>query len=165
MVWYEIAFYCSLGLLLVQALISFLFADFDVDVDTDFDISDIFSFKGIIHFIIGFTCVLTVTKNITALTYGIALVVGILFVLGLKWVYFYIYKNLKQEIKYVEYLDNVDAEVYYWDYLNQKGEVFVTLEGRKTLINIDNKIGFVNLKAGENIKVSGTRVVVYLNKN
>ena len=74
------------------------------------------------------------------------------------------YKKLEQNINYETSLENVNAEVYYWDNRFQSGQVFVVLEGRRTLVNIENKdfTNKINLISGQMIKVSGTRDLVHI---
>lgn len=43
----------SYGIFLVQFILSWFGGDTDLDVDLDGDVSDIVSFKGLIHFIMG----------------------------------------------------------------------------------------------------------------
>ena len=75
--------------------------------------------------------------------------------------YYFLYTTLEQKLNYTNEITHADAEVYYWDNNTQKGEVFITLEGRQTTVNIENKSSEpISLSAGQIIKVSGTRILV-----
>lgn len=70
-------------------------ADIDIDVDldgnTDFSVSDLVSFKGLIHFIMGSSTYLYthiyLGNPINIYTWIITVVVGIVFVIGLYYIY------------------------------------------------------------------------------
>ena len=60
MEWYYILGIISYGIFIVQFILSNLgFGDTDIDIDLDgdidFDVSDLLSFKGLIHFLMGFS--------------------------------------------------------------------------------------------------------------
>lgn len=101
--WYYILFALSLGWFLLRGLFSLIFgeieADFNLDGDIDSDLSGLFSFKGLLHFAIGFSTYLSVisfweTKslyvlyNFTTIQYAWAVLVGLCTTLLL----FYLYK-------------------------------------------------------------------------
>lgn len=166
MEWYKIVFIFSSLILGIQLLMSFFStdSDFDVDFDGELTIGDVFSFKGLVHFIFGTSLTLTVFDNTKWITILVAILVGVLFVYGLFYLYKFMYKKLEQNINYETSLENVNAEVYYWDNRFQSGQVFVVLEGRRTLVNIENKdfTNKINLISGQMIKVSGTRDLVHI---
>ena len=62
MEWYKIVFIFSSLILGIQLLMSFFStdSDFDVDFDGELTIGDVFSFKGLVHFIFGTSLTLTV---------------------------------------------------------------------------------------------------------
>jgi hypothetical protein len=141
---------------------SLIFGDIDIEADHDFDTGDIFSFKGLIHFVLGFSVTLTALKSDDVVAISIGTIVGLVFIFGLYWIYKSLYKKLSQSLEYETTITDADAEVYYWDDTTQSGEVFVVLEGRQTTISIGSKeFGTISLKSGQKIKVSGTRVLVY----
>lgn len=86
----------SYGIFLVQFILSWFGGDTDLDVDLDgeldMDVSDIVSFKGLIHFIMGASGWLCIKQSISHSVewydYLIALVCGILL-----WLYFTTYIN------------------------------------------------------------------------
>ena len=60
MEWYYVLGIISYGIFIVQFILSNLgFGDTDIDIDldgnVDFDVSDLLSFKGLIHFLMGFS--------------------------------------------------------------------------------------------------------------
>jgi hypothetical protein len=159
MEWYVILFITASLILGLQLILSLLLGD--LEIDHDFDIGDVFSFKGLLHFILGFSVTLTVVDKITFFTILSAIFVGLVFILGLYWVYKTLYTKLSKEIKYMDKIDNQEAEVYYWDVSTNTGQVFLTLEGRKLNIDIKSETP-ITLKAGEKVIVSGNRNCVHI---
>lgn len=161
MEWYVIVFIISTIIIVGQAILSFVLGDLDLSIDANFDLADAFSFKGLLHFIFGASLVLTVFGNLELLTVIIAIITGSLFMYLLYKLYYFLYQNLEQSLTYVQDIVMADAEVYYWDNESQRGEVFVSLEGRDTTVNIVNTSSEpISLSAGQIIKVSGTRTLV-----
>lgn len=82
---------------IIQFIMSLFGYDSDIDVDLDFDgntdfsVSDLVSFKGLIHFIMGSSTYLYshiyLGNPINMYTWIIAAVVGIVFVIGLYYIY------------------------------------------------------------------------------
>ena len=70
MAWYNILFIATAALFFVKLLISLFAGDIDVDVDcdgdTDVDTSSMFSFKGLLHFALGFSTYLAAKANLMA---------------------------------------------------------------------------------------------------
>lgn len=60
--WYTILFITVFSFFLIKLVISFFAGDFDLDVDLDGDVdvdaSSMFSFKGVLHFLMGFSAFL-----------------------------------------------------------------------------------------------------------
>jgi hypothetical protein len=86
----------------IRFILSWIGGDFDIDadVDTDLDLSDVVTFKGVTHFLMGSSGWLSVkcftTGNIEWYDWLIAFVIGLIFVIIL----FYTYKlMLKLECK------------------------------------------------------------------
>jgi len=137
---------------------SFFLGDFDLDFDHDFGFGDIFSLKGIIHFVIGVTLTLTLFGTAsTVAVWAIAVAVGIAFVVILGWLYRFVYKSLKQEIDYEQEITNAPGEVYFYDEGIQCGEVTLTLEGTQKTLPFTSDNEEVKLRTGEKITVSGKR--------
>jgi hypothetical protein len=137
-----------------------------MDMDTDLDVgsglllSDVISFKGLIHFIIGFSFTLTLMNEVTLLSVSIGVATGIIFVLVLYYLYKLIYTKLQQSVKYTHVIDNMEAEVYYWDKKNRIGEVFLTLEGRPVTVTLVCEED-MHFEKGQKLRVSGTRHSVH----
>lgn len=82
------------GIFIVQFILSWFGGDTDLDVDLDgeldMDVSDVVSFKGLVHFLMGsfgWLSLKNMTSNIEWYDYLIALVIGILFVVILYYLY------------------------------------------------------------------------------
>ena len=92
MEWYYILGAISYGIFILQFLIS-LFGptdtDLDVDFDgnSDFDLGDLVSFKGLIHFTMGFSGWLMIIGRVTVITVIIAIIIGIVFTFILYCIY------------------------------------------------------------------------------
>lgn len=88
------------GIFLIQFILSMIGSDIDSGIDVDisdrsgFDFSDIISFKGIVHFLMGSCWTLYALKFITAINIGISIIVGLIFVSVLYRVYKFV-NNLK----------------------------------------------------------------------
>ena len=74
------------GIFLLQFVISVFFGDLDMDVDgdanADFDLGSLFSFKGLVHFLIGFGWTRVLFDGDTWQMYALAVLVGAVFMLG-----------------------------------------------------------------------------------
>ena len=168
MAWYVIVLIVSSALFLLTTIGSFFFGDMDVDMGTDldldvgsgFELSDVFSFKGLIHFAIGFSLTLTLMKGLTFLSATIGVITGIIFVLVLYYLYKIVFDKLHQSIKYTTEINDMDAEVYFWDNKLKTGEVFITLEGRPVTVTLECPED-IHFEKGQKIKVSGTRHSVH----
>jgi uncharacterized membrane protein len=165
MEWYVILLIVSGGLFLLSSVGSLLFGDLPVDTDFDFDtegflLSDVISFKGLLHFTLGFSLALTLFGEVSVLSVGVAVVSGLVFAVALYYLYNVIYSRLQQNLKYTEEIREMDAEVYFWNEARQIGEVFITLEGRPVTVTLQGAEG-MNLEKGQKIKVSGTRKAVF----
>ena len=163
MAWYEIVLLVSSILFLLTTIGSLLFGGIDVDFDTDVDggtlLSDILSFKGLLHFSIGFSLVLTLMREVSVTSVAYGVITGVVFVVVLYFLYKLMYEKAQHSMKYTTELKDMDAEVYYWNKDKRIGEVFVTLEGRPVTITIHCPEG-VDLEKGQKLKVSGTRKLV-----
>ena len=164
MEWYVIVLIVSLGVFLITTIASLFFGDMDMESDMEtgsgFLLSDVISFKGFVHFLIGFSLTLTVMAEFTFLSVTIGIITGLVFVLALYYIYKIFFVNLKQSIKYTIEINDMEAEVYFWDNKKKIGEVFITLEGRPVTVTLvcSEDIQFVK---GQKIRVSGTRRSVH----
>jgi hypothetical protein len=165
MAWYEIILIASSALFLLSTVGSLIFGDIEFDTDFDLDsdgflLSDVVSFKGLLHFVLGFSLTLTLMQEVTLLTVSIAVLVGSVFVFVLYYLYKLVYGKLQQSLKYTEEIKEMDAEVYFWNENQKIGEVFIILEGRPVTVTLQGAEG-MELEKGQKIKVSGTRKTVY----
>jgi hypothetical protein len=163
MAWYEIVLIAAGTLFLFSTVVSLFFGEIDMDADVSVDgflLSDILSFKGLLHFAIGFSLVLTLMQEVSLLSVACGLVCGIAFVIVLYYLYKLVYEKLQQNMKYTNEIKEMDAEVYFWNENQKIGEVFITLEGRPVTVTLQGAEGF-KLEKGQKIKVSGTRKAVY----
>ena len=71
MAWYTILFITVFSLFAVKLIISWFYGDFDIDVDLDgvddFDSSSAFSFKGLLHFLLGSSFYLFLRSNMQSI--------------------------------------------------------------------------------------------------
>jgi uncharacterized membrane protein len=164
MAWYVIVLIVSSGLFLLTSIGSLFFGDMDMDTDLDVDsgflLSDVISFKGLVHFTIGFSLALTIMNEFSLLSTAIGVATGIVFVLVLYYLYKLVYEKLQQNIKYTTEINDMEAEVYYWDDKRKTGEVFITLEGRPVTVTLEC-LEEIHFEKGQKIKVSGTRHSVH----
>lgn len=135
----------STGIFIVQFILSFFIGELDLDTDIDLDgdgvddfsIGDLISFKGLIHFLIGFSWTMWFSRDsnqwIAAL---IAVAVGLIFVIILASVY---RLALKLEHRVIpetgRMLVGRDVEVYVHLRDNQY-TAFVVINGSKTEIKV-----------------------------
>lgn len=75
----------SYGIFIVQFILSWFGGD--TDLDGELDVSDIVSFKGLVHFVMGASGWLCIKHSIEWYDYLIALICGILFVVILYYLY------------------------------------------------------------------------------
>lgn len=92
MEWYYVLGAISYGIFIIQFILSsfgFLETDLDVDFDgnVDFSVSDLLSFKGLIHFAMGFSGWLMLAGKVTATTISIACLSGLIFMVLLYFIY------------------------------------------------------------------------------
>lgn len=112
--WYYVLGICSYGIFLVQFILSLIGGhtdlDLDLDGDTDIDTSALFSFKGFIHFCMGFSGWLCLQGNSSPLNLYIAGIMGLGFVVIL----YYVYKlcaKLKHEPTLKEGMDLIGSTI------------------------------------------------------
>jgi len=166
MAWYIILLIVSSGLFVITTIGSLFFGNMDMDMDADLEVGsgfmlgDLISFKGLIHFTIGFSLTLSLMNEFSLLSAAIGVVTGIIFVLVLYFIYKFLFKNLQQSVKYTHEINDMEGEVYFWDEKTKIGEVFLTLEGRPVTVTLKCPEN-VSFQKGQKIKVSGTRKSVY----
>ena len=133
------------SIFIIRFILSWIGADFDIDADVD--ISDVVSFKGFTHFLMGFSGWLSVksyiTHNIMWYDYLIALILGIIFVILLYFVYkFLISLETKPQILSGKQL------------IGKTGKIYVILEPedsiKKYIITVGNGLGTQEYPAKSN---------------
>lgn len=94
MEWYYILGIISYGIFILQFCLSFLFGgDTDADIDVDFDgdadlsFSDLISFKGLVHFLMGMSGWLMLQGNTSWLSIVFSIFTGVCFTVFLALVY------------------------------------------------------------------------------
>jgi len=126
MTWFNILFCVVFAIFFLKSLISWIAGDIDIDVDfdgnTDIDISGMLSFKGILHFLMGFSSVLTAVGygnthsfftpyTFSISTYILAVFAGIITMIGL----FYLYQVMLKLSHYSSNninLNNMSGKIY-----------------------------------------------------
>ena len=143
---------------IVRFILSWIGGDFDIDADLD--LSDVVSFKGLTHFLMGFSGWLSVksftTHNIMWYDYLIAFILGVIFVIIL----YYVYKFLMK-------LENKPQILSGKDFIGSTARVYLvmpTIDADtlfKYIITVDNGIGTIEIpaKSRESYK-TGDSVVI-----
>ena len=132
------------GIFIIRFILSWIGGDFDIE--SDVDVSDVVSFKGLTHFLMGFFGWLSVksfiTHNIMWYDYLIAFVLGVDFVIIL----YYVYKFLMK-------LENKPRVLSGKDFIGSTAKVYLVLSTIdadtlfKYLITTDNGIGTIEIPA------------------
>ena len=162
MTWYEIIFAISGILFLLQFVASFFFGD--IDLDGDLDAGDILSFKGIIHFLLGSSAVMSLYQSTSIAVCIGAICSGLICTFLLGWVYKILYKTLPSEIPYTENIEHQQAIVYYFNKETHNGICSIVLPEGVTHIPFKSDSAY---NTGDIITVSGNRTEVHIinNKN
>ena len=133
------------SIFIIRFILSWIGADFDVDADID--IGDVVSFKGLTHFLMGFSGWLSVksyiTHNVMWYDYLIALILGVIFVILLYFVYkFLISLETKPQILFGKQL------------IGKTGKIYIILESedsiKKYIITVGNGLGTQEYPAKSN---------------
>ena len=133
------------SIFIIRFILSWVGADFDVE--TDLDVSDVVSFKGLTHFLMGFSGWLSVksyiTHNVMWYDYLIALILGIIFVILL----YFIYKLLIS-------LETKPQILFGKQLIGKTGKIYVILEPedsiKKYIITVGNGLGTQEYPAKSN---------------
>ena len=133
------------SIFIIRFILSWIGADFDIDADVD--IGDVVSFKGLTHFLMGFSGWLSVksyiTHNVMWYDYLIALILGVIFVILLYFVYkFLISLETKPQILFGKQL------------IGKTGKIYIILEPedsiKKYIITVGNGLGTQEYPAKSN---------------
>ena len=133
------------SIFIIRFILSWVGADFDVE--TDLDVSDIVSFKGLTHFLMGFSGWLSVksytTHNVMWYDYLIALILGIIFVILLYFVY-----------KLLISLETKPQILFGKQLIGKTGKIYIILEPedsiKKYIITVGNGLGTQEYPAKSN---------------
>ena len=133
------------SIFIIRFILSWIGADFDIDADVD--ISDVVSFKGLTHFLMGFSGWLSVksyiTHNIMWYDYLIALILGIIFVILLYFVY-----------KLLISLETKPQVLFGKQLIGKTGKIYIILEPedsiKKYIITVGNGLGTQEYPAKSN---------------
>ena len=150
--WLSVAIFCT-GWFIIQFLLSVIFG-LESDVDTDTSDSDLFTFKGVIHFGIGYSWWMVIHSQDTSWsTHAIAFLLGSLVMIVL-WLTYWGVSKLKKEIiqETGEDLVGQSGEVYTKDKKTGEYTITVVVNGAR------REIGSV-VSLGENPK-SGQTVII-----
>ena len=133
------------SIFIIRFILSWVGADFDIDADVD--ISDVVSFKGLTHFLMGFSGWLSVksyiTHNVMWYDYLIALILGVIFVILLYFVY-----------KLLISLETKPQILSGKQLIGKTGKIYVILEPedsiKKYIITVGNGLGTQEYQAKSN---------------
>lgn len=81
----------SYGIFIIRFILSWIGGDFELDSDADLDISDVVSFKGLTHFVMGFSgwmSIKSLASGVQWYDYILAIIIGFIFI----GVLFFVYK-------------------------------------------------------------------------
>ena len=133
------------SIFIIRFILSWVGADFDVEADVD--IGDVVSFKGLTHFLMGFSGWLSVksytTHNVMWYDYLIALILGIIFVILLYFVY-----------KLLISLETKPQILFGKQLIGKTGKIYIILEPedsiKKYIITVGNGLGTQEYPAKSN---------------
>ena len=133
------------SIFIIRFILSWIGADFDIDADVD--ISDVVSFKGFTHFLMGFSGWLSVksyiTHNVMWYDYLIALILGVIFVILLYFAY-----------KLLISLETKPKILSGKQLIGKTGKIYVILEPedsiKKYIITVGNGLGTQEYPAKSN---------------
>lgn len=133
------------SIFIIRFILSWVGADFDVEADVD--VSDVVSFKGLTHFLMGFSGWLSVksyiTHNVMWYDYLIALILGVIFVILLYFVY-----------KLLISLETKPQILSGKQLIGKTGKIYIILEPedsiKKYIITVGNGLGTQEYPAKSN---------------
>ena len=133
------------SIFIIRFILSWVGADFDIDADVD--IGDVVSFKGLTHFLMGFSGWLSVksyiTHNVMWYDYLIALILGVIFVILLYFVY-----------KLLSSLETKPQILFGKQLIGKTGKIYIILEPedsiKKYIITVGNGLGTQEYPAKSN---------------
>ena len=164
MTWFNILFISVFGIFMLKNIISWVAGDMDLDLDLDgdidIDVSGMLSFKGLLHFLLGFSTVLTTVGyeqthsfvtpcSFSVATYILAVIIGIIVMVGLFYLYKFVMKLNHYSIDNPNF-NNMSGKIYINEGNGQYQVLIDTPTGtfKKTVYSKD-----INRKNGEEITV------------
>ena len=134
------------GIFIVRFILSWVGGDFDIDADADIDLSDVVSFKGATHFLMGVSGWLSVksftTHNVEWYDYIAAIALGLIFVVVLYFVYkFMMSLEKKAQVLTGKQLVGKDAKIYLTTGYDSIDDMC------KYIITVDNNVGTMEYPA------------------
>ena len=173
--WYNILFFLCLGIFVIKLFISLIFGDMDVDFDfdgdIDFDISSVFSFKGALHFLLGFSSYLAAVAHFDTNysfepykfntgDYILAIGCGLLFMIVL----FYLYKLMMKLNHYND--EEINLNGYKCTILGKISEDSDSNEySYYVLVNTPAGSRKINVLSYERDLVIGNEYKIFINEN
>lgn len=135
--WLAVAIFCT-GWFLIQFLMSVVFGvDSELDSSGDFELGDILSFKGLIHFGIGYSWWMVIhAQDSSWSTHAVAFLLGSL-VMVVLWLTYWGVSKLKKEItpELGKDLIGKTCEIYSKNPYTGEYSVFVESNGAKKVIS------------------------------
>lgn len=134
------------GVFIIRFILSWVGGDFEIDADADLDLSDLVSFKGATHFLMGVSGWLSIksliTHNIEWYDYIAAIALGLIFVVVLYFVYkFMMSLEKKPQILTGKQLVGKDARVYLKTGYDSIDDTY------RYIITVDNNVGTMEYPA------------------
>lgn len=155
----------STGIFLLQFVISVFFGDLDMDVDgdanVDFDLGSLFSFKGLVHFLIGFGWTRVLFSGDTWQTYALAVLVGMVFMLVLFYSYVLAYRlqNLRKPEKPYSLVGR--AGRIYINVGDGRYTIFVKRDGAERELDVVSESGRTDYKTDQVVTINTYRDNTY----
>ena len=155
------------GIFIIRFILSWVGGDFDLDMDADLDISDLATFKGATHFMMGLSGWLSVKSYVSYVQwydYLIGIVLGVFFFIIL----YYVYKlmgSLESKLNILTGKDMIGftGTVYiykYYDMDNQKHHYIVTVNNGNGTTEVSG-ISDKKFKVGDKVILSDYKGTYY----
>lgn len=149
--------FVSTGIFLMQFIMSVFFGGLDIDVDgdanADFDLGSFFSFKGMVHFLIGFGWTKVLFPDDGWYTFAIAVVVGLVFMIALFYSYLLAFRL--QNLRKPERADALVGRVG-CIYINEgdgRYTIFVERDGAERELDVVSESGRTDYKTDERVTI------------
>ena len=178
MAWYTILFITVFSLFAIKLIISWFIGDFEIDVDLDgvddFDSSSAFSFKGLLHFLLGASSYLLLRSNMQnidkingvaqfgTMDYMFATICGVILMVALFFGYKFAMKANASPKTPDELIHNSVGTIY----LNLgNGKYSVQAHTKAGTINVTAFYSKDDLEIGNNVTLIKDGNTIYINKH